>query len=63
MIFADPPRVVSREPGPQTATGAGDILIDQYGHRYQQISASEVSVYRSATGVTVRTLRPDGIIW
>lgn len=57
-----PPRIVAREPGPQTVTGAGDILIDSDGNRWRVIDSGEAAMLRNSTGVIVANLYPDGTI-
>ena len=54
--------VVRRDPGPQTASGAGDIVTDNHGNRYRIIDAHEAAALRSGTGNNVRTLHSDGTI-
>lgn len=54
--------VVSSVPGPGTATGEGDILIDNRGNRYRVVSDQEADMIRNSTGGWVATLRPDGSI-
>ena len=62
MIFGNYPRVVGREPGPGTATGEGDTLIDNNGNRYRVVSDAEAAMLRSGTGSNVRELHNDGTI-
>jgi hypothetical protein len=55
-------RIVQRIPGPQTTAGEGDILIDEYGQHYRQVSAAEASILRQGTGNVVYTLYQNGTI-
>lgn len=54
--------VVRRDPGPQTASGAGDIVTDNYGNCYRVLDECEAEALRNGTGNTVRTLYSDGTI-
>ena len=53
-----PPRVVKREPGPATVSGAGDILTDSDGKQWIIVDRCD----RSSTASECRTLHPDGTI-
>lgn len=57
-----PPYVVKREPGPQTCTGAGDILTDSNGNRWRLLAPGEAANIRNSTGGMVGTIYPDGTI-
>lgn len=63
MIFGPYPFIVGREPGPQTITGAGDILIDNNGRRYREVDSAEATMIRNSTGGGhVYELHSDGTI-
>lgn len=54
--------VSHREPGPGTMTGAGDIIVDNYGNRYRVLDAGEAQSIRNSTGGQVYTIGWDGSI-
>lgn len=54
--------IVSREPGPQTASGPGDIIIDSHGRRYREIDSADAARLRNTTNGQVYTLHSDGTI-
>lgn len=54
--------IVQRQSGPQTTTGAGDILIDNHGRRYREVDACEAEMIRQSTGGFVYTLDSYGRI-
>lgn len=62
MVFGSNHWVVGREPGPGTATGAGDILIDNHGNRYRVVDDIEASMIRNSTGGHVYTVRDGRIV-
>jgi hypothetical protein len=56
------PYIVKREPGPQTVTGAGDIVTDNCGQRYRVIDSAEANMLRNSTAGQVFTIGSDGTI-
>jgi len=55
MVFESDRYIVKRESGPQTTSGAGDILIDNYGHRYREVDSAEAQSLRNTTGAMLYT--------
>lgn len=62
MVFGNYPRIVRREPGPQTMTGAGDTVVDSNGDCWRVISNAEANFLRNGTGNSVATIHSDGTI-
>lgn len=54
--------VVRREPWPQTCTGVGDVVTDNYGQQYEVVDSFRANMIRGGTGGTIVTLHADGTI-
>jgi len=57
-----PRRLVMRISGPQTASGPGDMLIDDHGRHYREVDQYEVSILRAGTAPRIFTIYPNGTI-
>lgn len=62
MVFGDYPRIVRTEYGQGTATGSGDVVVDDRGQRYRIVDAAEAQMIRNSTGGMVYRLYPDGTV-
>ncbi len=57
-----PRRVVRRDPGPGTCSGAGDVVTDNMGQTWRVVDCYEADMIRSGTAGSVATLHSDGTI-